>query len=347
MQRRRQCQLRLRPLDKRPLAIGMLVRFRSGCRHADPDHHREDQSGSRPARGARRQFRPDPAGRRAPAAIGRTARSRGCLEILGLRAAQAGRALSDATGERRQQAGQAEGHRRGPEDLRPGHPGDRLRPRGAVDRPGDPGTPSLSRHGASRTVHGPGPKVLAAGVRQAEAQSRVAATLRCRRRAAAGRPDLQPVTDPHGNPHTARSRHQGRHRHRPGKDADAGDRLHARNRDPGFSHRGLLRGCSHRQGRRRGIHHAACTAGQGPYPRARQGRCHRQGCRKVYRPACGFSRASASGTAAPVRPAITAKDLRPALGLGCRQNPRGRPGAVRRQRQEAHHLPARRSPPPG
>ena len=136
--------------------------------------------------------------------------------------------------DRGQQARQVEGDRRGAEALRSGDPRHRLRPRGPADRPGDPRAPALSRHRRARPVHRPGPQVAAAGLRQAQAQPRAAPALRGRRRAAAGRPDLQPVADPHGDADAARPRRQGRHRHRPGQDADAGHRLLARDRDPGF-----------------------------------------------------------------------------------------------------------------
>ena len=49
--------------------------------------------------------------------------------------------------------------------------------------------------------------------------------------------------------------------------------------------------------------------------RPRRGRIHRQGRRQAHRPTGRVRRASPAGTAAPVRSAVAAEDLRPALGL--------------------------------
>ena len=183
-----------------------------------------------------------------------------------------------------------------------------------------------------------------AGLRQPEAQPRVPPPLRGRRRAPAGRPDLQPVADPHRDPGAGRRRRQGRHRHRPGQDAHAGHRLPARDRDPGFPARGLFR--DRRDGQGRGWHAS-------PAPRAAAGPRIRDRARAeaIAAAAEGFrgplavdGRASAAGAAAAVRPAVAAEDLRPALGLDGGEDPCRRAGALRRRGQEAHHLPARRGP---
>jgi hypothetical protein len=64
-----------------------------------------------------------------------------------------------------------------------------------------------------------------AGLFRAEAEPRDALALRSGGGAPAGRPDLQPVADPHGDQDAARARHARRDRHRPGEDADARHRL--------------------------------------------------------------------------------------------------------------------------
>ena len=90
----------------------------------------------------------------------------------------------------------------------------------------------LSRHRPARAVHRPGPQVAASRPSTSSNPTASSPALRGRRRAPAGRPDLQPVADPHGDPDAARPRRQGRHRYRPREDPHAGHRLLARDRDP-------------------------------------------------------------------------------------------------------------------
>ena len=92
--------------------------LRFGMAHGNSHHHRKDQPGEGPARGARRPLRADPAGRGPPAAARRAPRGQCRLEELGLRAAEARRALSDARRRAGQQAGEAQGHRGGAQALR-------------------------------------------------------------------------------------------------------------------------------------------------------------------------------------------------------------------------------------
>ena len=74
---------------------------------------------------------------------------------------------------------------------------------------------------------------------RAEAKRRIRQPLRRRRRAPAGRPDLQPVADPNRDRHS-RPRGPGRDRGWPGQDANLGDRVQARAGNPEFRAAGLF-----------------------------------------------------------------------------------------------------------
>ena len=67
------------------------------------------------------------------------------------------------------------------------------------------------------------------------------------------------------------------------------------------------------------------------------GRSHRQGRRQAHRPTGRVGRASPAGPAAPVRSAVAAEDLRPALGLDGRQDPfdRARDSTMARARSSS------------
>jgi DNA topoisomerase-3 len=68
--------------------------------------------------------------------------------------------------------------------------------------------------------------------------------------------------------------------------------------------------------------------GEGPHPRARGGRSHRQRRRRAHGPAVRDCRGSAAGSTAPIRSAVAAEDLRPALGLDGGEDPRDLTGAL-------------------
>ena len=72
-----------------------------------------------------------------------------------------------------------------------------------------------------------------------EAKRRIRQPLRRRRRAPAGRPDLQPVADPDRDRHSG-PRGAGRDRGRPGQDANFGNRVQARAGNPEFRAAGLF-----------------------------------------------------------------------------------------------------------
>ena len=114
------------------------------------------------------------------------------------------------------------------------------------------------------------PKSLRAGVRHAQAQPRAAPTLRGGRGAPAGRPDLQPVADPHRDRTLLARGVKGVIGIGRVKTPTLGHRLPARDRDPQFPHRGLFRDRRHGQGRGRQLPHApappAKAAHQGPRP---------------------------------------------------------------------------------
>ena len=117
----------------------------------------------------------------------------------------------------------------------------RLRPRGAADRPGDPGALPLSGRGVSRDVHRAGFGDHPRGVPERAPQRRARPALRGGGRAPAGGPDLQPVADPNGH-RDAGPGFAGCDRGRAGEDADACDRLPARAGDPRVRAAGVFRG---------------------------------------------------------------------------------------------------------
>jgi DNA topoisomerase III len=74
---------------------------------------------------------------------------------------------------------------------------------------------------------------------RAKPKCRIRSALRRRRRAPTSRPDLQPVADANSDRHSW-SRSAGRYRSRPGQDANFGDRVQARARNPEFCAAGVF-----------------------------------------------------------------------------------------------------------
>ena len=76
-------------------------------------------------------------------------------------------------------------------------------------------------------------------VRPGQAKCRICSALRRRRRAPTSRPDLQPVADANSDRHSW-SRGAGGYRSWPGQDANFGDRVQARARNPEFCAAGVF-----------------------------------------------------------------------------------------------------------
>ena len=142
--------------------------------------------------------------RRHPPGRGPSARPAGAgggragMEALVADPAAARRPVRHAPGGGRQQGIEAQGHPRGADDGGAGLAGHGLRPRGAADRPGNPGALRLSRSGHAGDVHraGPADHPRAPSVAP-KPNSEYAPHLRGRGGATASGPDLQFVADPH------------------------------------------------------------------------------------------------------------------------------------------------------
>ena len=244
----------------------------------------------------------------------------------------------------RQQGRQAEGDPRRAAQRYAGLARHRLRPRRPADRSGDPGALRLSRRGHAGDVHRPGPADHPRRLRPGQAERRICPPLRRRRRAPAGRPDLQPVADPHRDRDPG-ARHAQRHRRRPGEDADPGHRLQARAGDPQLRAAGLFRGGRHGDGRGWPVPDAARAQGA---DRA-SARTPRRSPRppRALRAARRAGRGQAAGTAAAARSAVAAETVRLALRLvGASRTLEVAQELYDGAGQEGHHLSARRDPLP-
>ena len=248
------------------------------------------------------------------------------MEALVDGTAAARRTVWHQTGGGRQQGGQADGDPGGAQDGGPGLARHRLRPRGAADRPGDPGALPLPGRGDAGAVHGPGPGDHPHGVPPRPAQRRARPALRggggARRQA---RPDLQPVADPDGD-RNAGSGRRGRDRHRPGQDADPGDRVPARDRDPRLRAGRVSRGGGHGACRGRDVPDAARPAGADR--RTRKGAGGPRGGAGLRGSARGAGRGQAAAPAPAARPALSAEAVQHALRLAGYEDAGRRPGTL-------------------
>ena len=171
-------------------------------------------------------------------------REPGSMEALVDGIAETRRALRHQAGDGRQQGGEAEGDPRGAEDGGPGLARHRLRPRGAADRPGTHPR-ALPLPGAMRCGCCSRRRIRRPSARRSGAPGPTPSTPgSTRRRWRAGRrtrSTAEPVADPDGDG-DARPGRRRRDRHRPGQDADPGDRVPARDRDPRLRAGGVFRG---------------------------------------------------------------------------------------------------------
>ena len=302
-------------------------------------HHREVEPGEGRARRRRVALRRDSGRRGPPAGPVRARGGEPRVEALVGGAAQARRAVCDEAGGGGQQGGQAQGHRQGVAHRRPGVARHRLRPRRTAHRAGDPRALPLPRRGAAGDVHRAGPAKHPRGVRPRPAQRRACPALRRGGGAPAGRPDLQPVADPHRDG-DARARGARGDRGRAGEDADARDRVPARVRDPRLRCGALLRGRGRCARRRWGVPDAPRT--EGAHRRARAGASGGGGGARLRGSAAGAGREPAPAPAEAARPALASEARERALRLVGVEDAGGGPGALRRGGEEDPDLPARR-----
>ena len=247
------------------------------------------------------------------------------MEALVDGTAAARRTVRHQTGDGRQQGGQADGDPGGAEDGGPGLARHRLRPRGTADRPGDPGALPLPGRGDAGAVHGPGPGDHPHGVPARPAQRRARPALRGGGGAPAGRPDLQPVADPDGDGDAGPGR-GGRDRHRPGQDADPGDRVPARDRDPRLRAGRVFRGGGDGACRGRGVRDAARA--EGADRRARKGAGGPRCRARLRGTARGAGRGQTATPAPAARPALSAEAVQHPLRLDGREDAGRRPGTL-------------------